>query len=353
MTCCLVIEKVWVRVEGGNKLGGHVREGQWIGVDNKSKGVRVYWPDKKTVSVEHNVYYDKTCSSIYWLEGEELDEFVKMKIDEPVISPSSSLNSTSNPSNVQLSASHATGDPPILPSKPHTDAEDSPSEAETRPKRACKLTQRVRDLLEGRAVASNLPKGQKVAKGVQLPTTEAPEPVVEAPDAEGEPQNQVLEGEGTADWMMMVDFVEEYALVAVISESEVLEHRSIEEAKHRPDWPLWEKAIEEELGVLKAAGTWELADAPEGANIVGSKWVFHAKKNAVGNVIRYKARLVAQGFSQVPGVDYFDTFAPVAHLVLIRAVLAIAAVEDFEIHQIDIKGAYLNGVLTSDYCQQT
>ena len=62
----------------------------------------------------------------------------------------------------------------------------------------------------------------------------------------------------------------------------------------------------------------------------------------------YKARLVAQGFSQVPGVDYFDTFAPVVRLSLIGAVLAIAAVQDYSTGQIDIKGAYLNGILTSD-----
>ena len=85
-----------------------------------------------------------------------------------------------------------------------------------------------------------------------------------------------------------------------------------------------------------------------GVNIVGSKWVFRAKKDAAGNVIRYKARLVAQGFSQVPGVDYFDTFAPVARLASIRTVLAFAAAEDYETGQIDIKAAYLNGELTED-----
>jgi Reverse transcriptase (RNA-dependent DNA polymerase) len=63
--------------------------------------------------------------------------------------------------------------------------------------------------------------------------------------------------------------------------------------------------------------------------------------------VRYKACLITQGFLQVPGVDYFDTFAPVACLASIQAVLAIAAVEDLEIHQINIKGAYLNGKLTS------
>lgn len=69
-------------------------------------------------------------------------------------------------------------------------------------------------------------------------------------------------------------------------------------------------------------------DPPAGANIVGSKWVYHAKKDAAGNIIHYKARLVAQGFSQVPGVDYFDTFAPVAKLASIRAVLAMAAANE-------------------------
>src|ERR1700678_3000813 len=151
------------------------------------------------------------------------------------------------------------------------------------------------------------------------------------------------------DWATSVVDVgceEEHAFAAETSSAEALEPRSLAEAQKRPDWPLWEKAIQEELVTLKAAGTWEIVDAPKGVNVVGSKWVFRAKKDAAGNVIRYKARLVAQGFSQVPGVDYFDMFVPVAKLASIRAVLAIAAAEDLEMHQIDIKGTYLNGTLT-------
>ena len=83
-------------------------------------------------------------------------------------------------------------------------------------------------------------------------------------------------------------------------------------------------------------------------NVVGSKWVFRVKKNSSGEVVRYKARLVAQGFSQVPGVDYFDTYAPVAKLASICPVLMLAAQYDYEIHQLDIKDAYLNGELTND-----
>jgi len=100
--------------------------------------------------------------------------------------------------------------------------------------------------------------------------------------------------------------------------------------------------------MLEDAGTWELVDLPAGANLVGSKWVFWVKKDAAGQVIRFKACLVAQGFSQVPGVDYFNTFAPVAKLASIRTVLTMAAKLDFELHQIDIKNAYLNGELTEN-----
>jgi hypothetical protein len=151
------------------------------------------------------------------------------------------------------------------------------------------------------------------------------------------------------DWLYVVpDHVEGYALAAVIGDSEAFEPRSLAEAKRGGDWPLWEKAIHKELATLKAAGTWDLVEAPEGANVVGSKWVFRVKKDAEGKVVRYKARLVAQGFSQIPGVDYFDTFTPVARLASIRTVLAFAATEDLEIGQIDIKGAYLNGELTDN-----
>ena len=111
---------------------------------------------------------------------------------------------------------------------------------------------------------------------------------------------------------------------------------------------MWKKAIHEELATLKVAGTWELVERPEGVNVVGSKWVFRVKKDAARIIVRYKARLVAQGFSQIPGVNYFDTFAPVAQLASIQTILAFAASEDLETSQIDIKGAYLNGELASD-----
>ena len=99
---------------------------------------------------------------------------------------------------------------------------------------------------------------------------------------------------------------------------------------------------------MREAETWEVVDIPKNMNIVGSKWVFKAKKDSSGNVVRYKACLVAQGFSQVPGVNYFYMFVPVAWLASIWTVLAFAAAEDYETGKINIKLAHLNGVLTED-----
>lgn len=293
-------EKVWVRVEGGNKLGGRVEEGRWVGVDDQSKGVWVYWPKTQTVSVEQNVYYNKTRRSADVLEGEDWQA-------------------------IEIPA-----DPPSQEIPPNPDKETIsklPSEPEERPKRTRKPTQRVRDILEGRAEASDRPGMSSLPAGVQAPSEPA-----------------VLEGEGLSEWMM----VAEYALVAEISEAEAIEPRTLAKAKRRPDWPLWEAAMLEEMATLKAAGTWVLFKPPAGANIIGSQWTFRAKKDATGNIVRYKARLVAQGFSQIPGVDYFDTFAPVARLASIRSVLAMSAVMDLELHQLDVKGAYLNGILNDN-----
>ena len=139
-----------------------------------------------------------------------------------------------------------------------------------------------------------------------------------------------------------------YALAAMMSDTDGIKLRNLTEVKKRPKWLQCEEGIKEELRLLEEMGTWELVERPKGVNVVGSKWVFRAKKNASSKVVRYKARLVAQGFSQVPSVDYFNTYAPVVKLVSICTVLTLAAQYDYEIHQLNVKGTYLNGELTND-----
>ena len=124
--------------------------------------------------------------------------------------------------------------------------------------------------------------------------------------------------------------------------------RTLAEAKASPEWPEWEKAIKAEMDILGEMGTWKLGDLPKGREAVGCKWVFDIKHDHEGKISRYKARLVAQGYSQIPGMDYFETFAPVVRHDSLRAMLAIAAIRNLEIRQLDIKGAYLNGDLQEE-----
>ena len=146
----------------------------------------------------------------------------------------------------------------------------------------------------------------------------------------------------------LMDLDEGVTMAAKMAESEALEPSSLAEAKHHPDWSDWEYALAEELTTLHEAGTWELVEPLPGVNIVRSKWVFKAKKDVDGNIAHKKARLIAQGFSQIPGINYFNTYAPVACLASIWMILALVAQNDMQIHQIDIKGAYLNGELNND-----
>jgi hypothetical protein len=314
-------KKVWVCVKDSTKLNGCVRKGCWIGINEKSNGCRVYWPDRGSVTVEQNVHFDKTHASAEQLEGEDWN-FVDLSFDLLILNP------TPNPTPAPTPAPAASISTPVpTPAQPEQVLKNEPIF-----KRVHRPSQCIQDILAGHGVTSTHPSDPTVALGVRLPTVN---------------ETVELEGEGTADWMMAANFVDEYAMVVEISEAEALKPRSLAEAKCHPDWPLWKKSIHEELALLKEMGTYELIDPPAEANIVGSKWIFWAKKDAAGNVVQYKAHLIAQGFSQVPGVDYFDTSMPVAKLTSICTVLAMAAHLDLELHQIDIKGVYLNSELTS------
>ena len=93
---------------------------------------------------------------------------------------------------------------------------------------------------------------------------------------------------------------------------------------------------------------WELVPRPEGVNVIGTKWIFKNKSDEHETVIRNKSRLVAQGYTQVEGVDFDETFAPVARLESIRILLAIACHLNFKLYQMDVKSAFLNGMLQEE-----
>lgn len=124
--------------------------------------------------------------------------------------------------------------------------------------------------------------------------------------------------------------------------------RSYREAMASDEAAEWHKAMCEEMNALKNNGTWRAVYLPPGRKAIGSRWVFKVKHLPDGAIERFKARVVAQGFSQRPGVDFDETFAPTARWAAVRTILALAAYEDMYLESVDISSAFLHGVVDAD-----
>ncbi|GJZ18956.1 retrovirus-related pol polyprotein from transposon TNT 1-94 [Tanacetum coccineum] len=125
----------------------------------------------------------------------------------------------------------------------------------------------------------------------------------------------------------------------------VIEPKNINEALKDESWVI---AMQEELNQFVSNDVWELVPNPMDMTIIGTKWVFRNKLDENGVVSRNKARLVAQGYNQQEGIDYDETYAPVARLESIRILLAYACALDFKLFQMDVKSAFLNGFINEE-----
>jgi hypothetical protein len=115
----------------------------------------------------------------------------------------------------------------------------------------------------------------------------------------------------------------------------------------------WKEAMKDEMKALERNATWDLVEIPRDGKTVGCKWVYKLKKGVDDKVERYKARLVAKGYSQKEGVDFHEIFSPVVKTVSIRIVLALVALLDLELEQLDVKTAFLHGDLDEEiYMEQ-
>ena len=112
--------------------------------------------------------------------------------------------------------------------------------------------------------------------------------------------------------------------------------------------PCWQQAMKEELQAFESTHTWDLVDPPSDKTLVDCKWIYKIKTRSDGSVEIYKARLVARGFTQEYGIDYEETFAPVARVTSVRALLSIAAAKRWGLSQMDVKNAFLNGDLEEE-----
>ena len=127
------------------------------------------------------------------------------------------------------------------------------------------------------------------------------------------------------------------------------EPASFSQAVHVPQW---REAMHKEIQALQVNHTCSFVPLPPHKQPIGCKWVYKIKLNPDGTVERYKARLVAKGYSQIEGVDYRETFAPVAKLTTVRVLLSVAALQGWHLHQLDVNNAFLNGDLYEEVYMQ-
>jgi hypothetical protein len=169
---------------------------------------------------------------------------------------------------------------------------------------------------------------------------EEPEPEGASPPATGRKRNppgewwRVQQPEGSSSRRGM-------ALLA----AEISEPATVQEALRSEHAGQWRAAMDDEIASLHSNHTWTLESLPPGLKPLPVKWVFTLKRDGNGDVERFKARLVAKGFKQREGIDYEEVFAPVSRYSTLRALLATCAAQDLELHQLDIKTAFLNGEL--------
>ena len=252
--------KVWVHDATNSKLEGWSNIGRWVGYDKESTHAhRIYWPGRRTISVERNIKFHENNVLIPAVEDMPLEgEMEPTHVNQPV--------DNNNDNAKQEASSVTTSQPPS----------HEPSPIPERPKHTIKPSAYVNQLLNregftqgtyknGRAVGNAIPAGLQTGDDV---------------GALGEYWED-LEIGGV-----------EFAMGAAALEAEGMDPGSLAEAKGRSDWPMWKEARQKELESLRKAGTWTVVEHPSGKNIVGSKWVFHIKKDANGPITSTKHDLL-------------------------------------------------------------
>jgi len=150
--------------------------------------------------------------------------------------------------------------------------------------------------------------------------------------------------EGVSTRSSILNFCRHTAFVSQV------EPKSIEEALNDEKWV---DAMHEELNQFARNYVWFLVPKTDEMNVIGSKWVFINKLDEAGVITRNKARLVAKGYNQEEGIDYGETFAPVARLKAVRLLMAFACMSGFKLFQMDVKSAFLSGFINEEvYVEQ-
>ena len=294
--------------QGRKKLDDKAAECIFVGYATQTRGYRLWCPQKEYVIITKHVKFAEDKIRHEWIYKEVPQRF---KYNE--VWPGDVDDSTTEemePAQKQLSCKKKS--PPRSPKRTDVELGDS-SERETAEERESTETPR-----RGRPKRkARNPYGRKGKPKETQQICEEEEASTEASDIE-------------------------------VNLIEVREPQDINEALASPQSKQWRCAIKEEVDSLVQRKTWEITQLPEGKKCVGYKWVFKLKANADGKITRYKARLVARGFTQRKEVDYGETYSPVVNFSVIRLLSALSVEYQWHTRHIDVKNAYLYGNLREE-----
>jgi hypothetical protein len=320
---------VWVKRLNVGKLEPQAMKARFVGYDDESKGYRIFWPRKNKVSIERDVYFEQTNAdppTIPQIEGETAT-FDDQQNRQTPLCPKAQ--------NTPEIEKRTTSDPPTasIPTSNETDTIANDPAPQT--------TQRIRcdGLIEPEP---NTGRGFRQRPGMrpgfykQLTSTRTISKRAEIqqdPEPGGEETHY---SDPTEEFAGVIEWV----LATIHGEPETLEEALRSDESHN-----WSAAVENELDQIEKLNTWEIVEAPPDANILKNRYVFRLKRDQTGEVAKHKARLVVKGYSQIRGLDYVDTYAPVIKLTTLRVLLTLAALNGSVIYQADVKNAYLNAEL--------
>lgn len=309
------------------KLDPRAQKGRFVGYDSVSKGYRIYWPEKRTVSIERNVVFNpndlQAENDSVVVQDDVLNEGEQGKVIQNEPKGGDIKNDENRENNKKR-------DIPADEHAPEPQEHDNDTNATSiqPPKRS------RRQEIDAEP-EPNTGRGFRVrpVPGTYARMHEGLEPAraniaIVDDDVDG------LEPAG-------IDFGDGFAFVASMGN----EPASLDEALSGAHAREWQAAWDKEMSRLEAAHTWELVIPPAGVSIIPCREVFKEKTGPNGEITERRLRVVAGGHKQQKGIDYDETFSSAAKMPTVRVMLADAAQRDWEIHQVDVKSAYLNAPL--------
>ena len=297
------------------KLDARAKVGRFVGYDSESKGFRIYWPGKRSVSVERNVVFNEN----------------DVQNDDGTV-----------PVSGALSEGEKEAEKVIQHPKNHVEDKndvgvdyDSSGEVEPKPNTVPfpQIEDNVEDDTGEETESQERPSRSTRFKGNYKGMTAA------AAIFEDDVESRDDDDEALPD--TKYDLPPDIAAVGHPS----TDPHTLDEALQGPNAKEWQEALEYEINQLQKLGTWVVEDLPKGQTAIPCSEVLRVKRGPDGEVQSYRVRIVAGGHRQVEGVNYTETFSAAAKMPTVRVVLANAAHQDWEIEHVDVKSAYLNAPL--------